>query len=80
MHLTILTPAKRVFEGDIQKITFPGSAGPFQVLQDHAPIVSMLQKGTIIYEDEYQEHILTIEEGWVNVFRNRMMVLVISAT
>ncbi len=80
MHLTILTPTKKIFEGDVQKITFPGSEGPFQVLKDHAPLASMLQKGTILYEDEHRKHILAIEEGWVEVSHNRMMVLAISTT
>lgn len=80
MHLTILTPVEKVFEGDIQKVTFPGSAGPFQVLKDHAPLVSMLHKGTILYEDGRQEYILAVEEGWVSVSYNNIMVLITATT
>jgi len=76
MHLTILTPDKKVFEGSVQKVTFPGSAGSFQVLKDHAPLVSMLQKGAILYGDGRQEHVLAIEEGLVEVLNNSITVLV----
>ncbi len=80
MHLTILTPDKKIFEGSVQKATFPGSAGSFQVLKDHAPLVSTLQKGAILYGGERQEHILAIEEGLVEVLNNNITVLVPSVT
>ncbi|MFM2428355.1 MAG: synthase subunit epsilon [Bacteroidota bacterium] len=80
MHLTILTPDKKVFEGSVQKVTFPGSAGSFQVLKDHAPLVGTLQKGAILYGSEQQEHVLAIEEGLVEVLNNSITVLVTSVT
>ena len=79
MHLTILTPDRKIFEGDVQKATFPGSTGPFQVLKNHAPLVSVLKKGTILYSDAKQEQALAIEEGWVEVCNNSITVLVTSA-
>ena len=79
MHLTILTPDKKFFEGSVQKVTFPGGAGPFQVLKDHAPLVSTLQQGTILYGGDKQEHVLEVEGGLVEVFNNRITVLVASA-
>jgi F-type H+-transporting ATPase subunit epsilon len=80
MHLIILTPDQKVFEGSVQKVTFPGSAGSFQVLKDHAPLVSTLQKGAILYGGERQEHVLVIEEGLVEVLSNIITVLIPSAT
>jgi F-type H+-transporting ATPase subunit epsilon len=80
MHLIILTPDQKVFEGSIQKATFPGSAGSFQVLKDHAPLVSTLQKGAILYGGERQEHVLAIEKGLVEVLNNIITVLIPSAT
>lgn len=78
MHLTIITPDKKVFEGNVQQVTFPGSAGKFQVLKNHAPLVSRLQKGAIRYVSEKQEHALAIEEGLVEVLNNTITVLVSS--
>jgi F-type H+-transporting ATPase subunit epsilon len=80
MHLIILTPDQKVFEGSVQKATFPGSAGSFQVLKDHAPLVSTLQKGAILYGGERQEHVLAIEKGLVEVLNNIITVLIPSAT
>lgn len=80
MHLTIITPDKKVFEGSVQQVTFPGSAGTFQVLKNHAPLVSKLQKGAIRYIDEKQEYVIAIQDGLVEVFNNTITVLVTSNT
>jgi len=47
MNLTMLTPEREIFSGTIQSIKVPGASGQFQVLQNHAPIVSALESGTI---------------------------------
>ena len=47
MYLEIYTPDKKVFEGEVTSATFPGSDGTFQVLNDHAPLISTLGKGDI---------------------------------
>jgi len=47
MQLHIITPEHIVFEGDVDSVTVPGKDGTFQMLNNHAPIVSSLDKGTI---------------------------------
>ncbi|MEN0005088.1 MAG: F0F1 ATP synthase subunit epsilon [Bacteroidota bacterium] len=47
MHITVLTPDKNVFKGDITSVKVPGTNGQFQVLKNHAPIVSSLEAGEI---------------------------------
>lgn len=47
MYLEIVSPEATLFSGDIESITVPGNAGSFQVLNNHAPIVSTLQAGTV---------------------------------
>ena len=78
MHLTISTPDKTLFQGDVQKASFPGSAGLFQVLKNHAPLVSTLQKGKIQYSNAQQDYTLNIEKGLVEVIDNKLTVLVTS--
>ncbi|RZK64506.1 MAG: hypothetical protein EOO92_27430, partial [Pedobacter sp.] len=39
MNLEILTPDKKVFEGEVTAVTVPGTLGSFQILRDHAPII-----------------------------------------
>ncbi len=50
LFLEILTPSKSAFKGEISSITVPGSKGSFQVLINHAPIVSTLEVGHIKVE------------------------------
>jgi F-type H+-transporting ATPase subunit epsilon len=47
MFLEIITPEVKLFEGEVSSVTFPGQSGSFQVLKDHAPIISMLGEGDI---------------------------------
>ena len=48
MYLEIVTPDKKVFEGEVLSVSFPGTDGSFQVLNNHAPLVSTLAKGTVV--------------------------------
>ena len=47
MHLEIVTPETKIFAGDVEAVQFPGIDGLFQVLNNHAPIISALGKGII---------------------------------
>ena len=75
MHLTIITPDKKIFEGEVTKVKFPGTGGPFQVLKNHAPLISTLEKGAILYSDKQGTHTVAMEGGIVEVLDNKMVVL-----
>ena len=47
MFLEIVSPEKTLFTGDVSSVQLPGSEGSFQILNNHAPIVSTLKKGEI---------------------------------
>ncbi len=47
MHLEIITPETKIFSGKVQAVQFPGIDGLFQILNNHAPIISALDKGVI---------------------------------
>jgi F-type H+-transporting ATPase subunit epsilon len=47
MLLEIITPEKTVFQGEITSVILPGEAGSFGVLNNHAPIISTLEKGSV---------------------------------
>src|SRR6218665_2409122 len=49
MRLEILTPETKVFDGEVSSVTFPGVDGLFQVLNGHAPLMSLLRGGTVEY-------------------------------
>ena len=76
MRIEIVTPDKRVFEGDIKSVRVPGKKGSFQVLKDHAPIVSTLDNGPVIIVDqEGKETIYEITGGVIEVKANRIILL-----
>jgi F-type H+-transporting ATPase subunit epsilon len=71
MNLEIITPDKKVFSGEVEVVTLPGTDGSFQVLKDHAALVSTLGKG--ILKADKQE--FTIDGGVVEVLNNKVLVL-----
>lgn len=75
MYLELVTPDKKVYEGEVSVATFPGTDGSFQVLNNHAPLISSLSKGILSYEDKEQFHEVTIEGGVVEVLNNKIIVL-----
>ena len=76
MKIEIITPDKKVFEGDIKSVRVPGTKGSFQVLKDHAPIISTLEKGLVIMVDqEGNEKIIEISGGVIEVKANKIVLL-----
>ena len=49
LHLSIVSPEKSIFDGDVKIVTLPGMIGSFSILPGHAPIVSSLKAGTLSY-------------------------------
>jgi len=80
MHLEIVTPDKKIFEGEITLIQLPGSKGSFTILNNHAPIISTLEAGTIkVHDSANKEHFFKINGGVVEQLSNKLVVLVESA-
>ena len=50
MKLEIITPESSLFKGEVTSVTLPGLDGVFQVLNNHAPIISSLKNGEVIFE------------------------------
>lgn len=75
MHLEILTPEKKIFEGEVSIVTFPGEDGSFQVMDHHAPLISLLKAGTVEYKGKEGAHQLLVTGGVVEVLKNKVIVL-----
>lgn len=76
MRIEIITPDKKVFEGDIKSVRVPGKKGSFQVLKDHAPIVSTLENGPVILVDQAgTESKFQINGGVIEVKANKIILL-----
>ncbi len=71
LRLKIISPEKRIFDGDVNRVTVPGTLGEFEILVNHAPIISSLEPGTVRYEIATGElKQLEIESGFVEVQKN----------
>jgi F-type H+-transporting ATPase subunit epsilon len=80
MKIEIVTPDKKIFEGEIKSVRVPGKKGSFQVLKDHAPIVSTLDSGSVIMVDmNGKERVIEIEGGVIEVKANIIILLADSA-
>jgi F-type H+-transporting ATPase subunit epsilon len=76
MHLEIITPEKKIFEGEVSLATFPGADGFFQLLNNHAPLVSLLKAGLVEYKTkEASRSKLKITGGVVEVLKNKVVLL-----
>ncbi len=75
MLLEILTPDSKVFEGQVDSATFPGTKGSFQVLNNHAPLISTLDRGKVVYVTKNIEEELFIGGGVVEVLHNKVVLL-----
>jgi F-type H+-transporting ATPase subunit epsilon len=81
MKIEIVTPEKKIFEGDIKSVRVPGKKGSFQVLKDHAPVISTLETGPVILVDmEGKETKFNITGGVVEVKANVIILLADSVT
>ena len=65
MFLEIVTPEASIFQGEVETVTVPGVVGEFQILNNHAPIVSLLQEGKVKINGN-----LTIDEAFESQFSN----------
>ena len=79
MFLEIVTPESSIFQGDVETVTVPGVDGEFQMLNNHAPIVSLLQEGKVKFSGD-----ISIDEAFQNKFtegvKNSFELLINSGT
>ena len=77
MDLIVLTPERKVYEGEVTLVKVPGIVGSFEVLRNHAPMVSALGEGDVrIVQKEGGEKTFKIEKGFIEVLRNEVALLV----
>ena len=76
MQLKILSPEKTLFTGEVDSVIFPGSQGKFQILNNHAPIISSLSEGNIDYKINSKNNQVEIKRGIVEVLKNKISALI----
>ena len=70
LQLKIVSPEKVEYEGPVERVVVPGTMGQFEILNDHAPIISTLHKGTVEYLNSEGNNQLEILGGFVEVQKN----------
>lgn len=76
MKVIISKPDTTLYDGDAKLVQLPGSGGLFEMLDNHAPIISSLSKGTIRLVNDEGEKTFEIRGGVVKGQQNDLMILV----
>lgn len=76
IQLSILSPERVLFKGNVISVTMPGEMGEFTVLLNHSSLISSLREGVINYTNEKGEHNLNITGGFVEVNKNVVSVCI----
>lgn len=76
LYLSIVSPEKEIFSGEVESVTLPGTMGAFSILPQHAPIVSSLKAGALVYVATGEEHRLDIRSGFVEMSNGKVVVCV----
>ncbi|MBR4897447.1 MAG: F0F1 ATP synthase subunit epsilon [Prevotella sp.] len=72
LSLKIVSPERIEFEGKAESVKVPGMMGNFEILTNHAPIISSLKKGIVEYDGKQLE----IMGGFVAVQKNEVSICV----
>lgn len=76
LKLRIITPSEALFEGEVESVTLPGTAGSFSVLDMHAPIISSLDSGKISVKTANGTQEYALNSGFVEVKDNNITVCI----
>lgn len=76
LKLRIVSPERVEFEGSVVSVKVPGTLGEFEVLDNHAPIISSLEKGVVEYETSEGKTQFPISAGFISVKKNQISLCV----
>lgn len=74
IHLIIYSPERIILERMVSKVSLPGTLGRFMVLKNHAPLISSLEEGRIVYVSDNVEGNVDIASGFVEIADNKVTV------
>lgn len=76
LSLKVISPERIEFEGEVDSVLVPGTKGQFEILNDHAPIISSLGIGDIVIGTREGKKTLHVSGGFVQVKRNEVNLCV----
>lgn len=79
IHLEVVTPKGAVVSEDVDIVSAPGYGGDFGVLANHAPFLSTIKIGELVYKQGNTPHYLMVSGGFCEVSNNKITFLVESA-
>lgn len=76
MFIEIISPDKQIYSGEIKLVQVPGVDGSFELLNSHAPLISILKQGKVkLIDTQDKEHFFDINGGVLEVKQNKVIVL-----
>ena len=75
MKLEIITPDKKIYSGEVTSVSVPGASGRFQLLKDHAPLISTLLNGKVKVKDKEGMKEFEVKGGVVENLKNKIVIL-----
>jgi F-type H+-transporting ATPase subunit epsilon len=76
MQVEIINPDKTIFSGEAELVQLPGKDGSFEILNNHAPIISVLRTGKVkIVDKEKKVQFFEIRGGVIEVLNNKILIL-----
>jgi F-type H+-transporting ATPase subunit epsilon len=77
MFLELITPEKKLYSGEAEIVKLPGTSGSFEILMNHAPIISTLTAGKIMVKESTGAiHYFDVKGGVAEVHNNNVIILV----
>ena len=76
LQLKIVSPEKIEFDGAVESVLVPGTMGQFEILTNHAPIISSLGEGEVVYATAEGKHTVAVAGGFVAVQKNQVSLCV----
>lgn len=76
LKLRIVSPEKILFDGEVQSVIVPGMVGRFEILVNHAPIISALVPGMVEYVTATGREQIDVQGGFVEVQKNKVDICV----
>lgn len=75
MNLEIITPDTTIYKGEAELVQLPGIDGSFEILNNHAPLISALKQGKIKIKKNGKEEFFDVNGGVIEVLDNKVLIL-----
>ena len=75
LQLSIVTPERELFAGEVDSLLAPGKDGEMGVLPHHAPLIAVLKEGVLIARQGEEELVFAVHGGYMQVLPDRVIVL-----